>query len=142
MATALKADPDFTACQVSGGDESFANGIFELFEFNITRLLSYLEESPEAVMLVEVSVDDFHREFSKIDETHVDSVDTSRPVVLAEMAPGRYNLIDGNHRMEKARRLGIRTTSAYRLSPEQHTQFLTCKRAYESYVEYWNGKLG
>ena len=45
--------------------------------------------------------------FSSINESHMDSVVISQPVILAEISPGRFNLIDGNHRMEKARRLGV-----------------------------------
>ncbi|MFA6293875.1 MAG: ParB N-terminal domain-containing protein, partial [Victivallales bacterium] len=65
-----------------------------------------------------------------VDESHVDSVDISRPVILAEIAPGHYNLIDGNHRMEKARRMGTKSVSAFRLNIKQHVKFLTSKEAY------------
>jgi hypothetical protein len=61
--------------------------------------------------------------------------------VLAEISPGVYNLIDGHHRMEKARRLGIAKLRAYKLQARQHLAFLISKRAYFSYVEYWNNKL-
>lgn len=30
-----------------------------------------------------------------------------KPVILAEISPDRYNLIDGNHRVEKALGLGL-----------------------------------
>ena len=60
---------------------------------------------------------------------------------MAEIAPGRYNAIDGNHRLEKARRLGLETLMAYRLGPEQHLWFLTTEQGYLAYIEYWNGKL-
>jgi len=63
---------------------------------------------------VEVAVEDFYKDFSSINESHVDSVDISLPVLLAEISPGRYNLIDGNHRMEKARRMGINCMPAYK----------------------------
>ena len=69
------------------------------------------------------------------------SVDISRPVLLAEISPGHYNLIDGNHRMEKARKMGINHILAYKLNVKQHIEFLTERKAYLSYVEYWNGKL-
>lgn len=138
MKRILREDPGFVPCPVADGDELFANGIFE---FNITRLLLYIAGNPEDVELVEVSVGDFPTEISSVEERHVKSVDTSRPVVLAEIAPGHFNLIDGNHRMEKARRLGITSIQAYRLSSEQHVRFLTCGKAYKSYIEYWNGKL-
>jgi len=50
-------------------------------------------------------------------------------------------VIDGNHRMEKARRLGIERIPAFKLSPEQHLQFLTTEKGYLAYIEYWNGKM-
>ena len=71
----------------------------------------------------------------------MDSVEISKPVILAEIAPERYNLIDGNHRMEKARRMGIKSIPAYKLNVEQHIRFLTSKKAYLAYIEYWNSKL-
>ena len=84
---------------------------------------------------------DFCKGFSSINESHMDSVVISRPVILAEISPGQYNLIDGNHRMEKARRLGVMSILAYRVHVEQHIRFLTSKRAYLTYIEYWNSKL-
>ena len=91
--------------------------------------------------LVDVNVADFPKYFSSINESHLDSVDVSQPIIIAEISPGHYNLIDGNHRMEKARRLGINRISAYKLNVDQHIAFLTKKEAYQSYVAYWNGKV-
>jgi hypothetical protein len=53
-------------------------------------------------------------------------------VILAEISPGRYNLIDGNHRVAKARREGVSSVLAYRCL--EHVAFLTSARAYEKYV--------
>jgi len=133
----LKADYNFTSCPINKGDELFPNGIFV---FNITKMIEYLKKNPNEVDLVEAEVGDFSKSFSSIDESHVDSVDVSQPVILAEIAPGHYNLIDGNHRMEKARRMGIKSILAYKLDVKQHLKFLTEKKAYLSYIEYWNGK--
>ena len=88
-----------------------------------------------------VNVSDFAVCLPSINESHVDSVDVSQPVIIAEISPGHYNLIDGNHRMEKARRLGINRISAYKLNVNQHMAFLTEKKAYLCYIDYWNGKL-
>jgi hypothetical protein len=104
-------------------------------------MLDYIQQNLPEVLLEEVTVKDFPREFSSINESHMDSVKIASPVVLAEISPNSYNLIDGNHRMEKARRLGIEKIFAYRLTVEQHLQFLISKKAYEIYVEYWNDKL-
>lgn len=134
----LKADKDFTPCPVAAGDELFPNGIFE---FNVTKILEYIEENPDDITVEEVAVSDFFEGFSLINESHMDSVEISQPVILAEISPGQYNLIDGNHRMEKARRMGINNLMAYRLNVEQHMKFLTSKKAYVAYIEYWNSKL-
>ncbi len=135
MAKKLKIDKDFTPCEAKIDDELYPNGIFV---FNITKILEYIQTDTGNITLEEVAVGDFYKEFSSINEDHVDSVDISVPVLLAEISPGRYNLIDGNHRMEKARRMGINRLPAYKLNVEQHVNFLTSKRAYETYVDYWN----
>jgi hypothetical protein len=135
---ALKINDDFTPCPVAEGDELFPNGIFV---FNITKLIEYIEKSSDNILLKEVAVSDFFKGFSSINESHMDSVEISKPIILAEISPGSYNLIDGNHRMEKARRLGINSIQAYKLDVSQHIRFLTTKKAYVAYVEYWNSKL-
>ena len=138
MTQILKADTSFVPCPIQDGDELYPNGIFV---FNITKMIEYLQNNPDNVDLVEVAVDDFFAEHSCIDESHVESVDTSRPVILAEISPGHYNLIDGNHRTEKARRIGSNNIWAYKLEMHQHIAFLTSMKAYLSYIEYWNGKI-
>ncbi len=138
MTQKLKVDANFTPYPVLDEDELFPNGIFE---FNISRLLEYLESNTTAADLVDISVTNFDHEFSVLNESHVETVDISRPVVFAEISPGRYNLIDGHHRMEKARRHGVDTIRAYKLTARQHTIFLTSKKAYLAYVEYWNDKV-
>ena len=47
--------------------------------------------------------------------------------------------IDGQHRLEKARRLGLNTLPAVILRMEQHIPVLY--EGYDRYVSYWNGKL-
>ena len=138
MKQILKADTGFTPCPIQDGDELYPNGIFV---FNITKMIAYLQNNPGNVALVEVAVTDFFPEFSCIDESHVESVDISRPVILAEISPGHFKLIDGNHRMEKARRIGTSNILAYKLDMHQHIAFLTSMKAYLSYIEYWNEKI-
>ena len=134
----IKKDNNFIPCPVDNGDELFSNGIFV---FNITKMLDYIAKNLEQFKCVKINVDDFPKGNSSINESHLDSIDVFKPVILAEISPGRYNLIDGNHRMEKARRMGIKSIFAYKLNVEQHLQFLIKKSAYLSFVEYWNGKI-
>jgi hypothetical protein len=134
----FKIDDDFIPCPVAAGDELFPNGIFV---FNITKIIEYIQENPDSIALEEVAVSNFPKAFSTIKEPHVDSVEISNPVILAEISPGRYNLIDGHHRMEKARRMGISSIRAHKLNAEQHMRFLISEKAYVAYVGYWNSKL-
>jgi len=132
----LKIDSRFTPCSVEDGDELFPNGIFV---FNITKMTEYIMRS--RIPCEEIQVREFRMGSSKFKEEHLPAVDISRPIIVAEISPGRFNVIDGNHRIEKARRLGMETIMAYKLGPEQHVKFLTTGQGYRSYVEYWNGKL-
>jgi hypothetical protein len=134
----LKIDNDFTPCPFAAGDELFPNGIFV---FNITKIIEYIQRDLDRVALEEVPVSDFSQDFSSINESHVESVEISQPVILAEISPGRYNLIDGHHRMEKARRMGRNSVRAYKLNVHQHMRFLISEKGYVAYVGYWNSKL-
>ncbi|WP_286352202.1 ParB N-terminal domain-containing protein [Geobacter sulfurreducens] len=133
----IKKIKKFTPCPVDDGDELYPNGIFV---FNITKMAEFIRNSG-SITCEEVLVKDFSRGSSKVNEDHVATVDVSRPVIVAEISPGRFNVIDGNHRMEKARRLGMERILAYILHPEQHIQFLTAEKGYLAYIEYWNSKL-
>ena len=138
MIKKLKVQQDFTPCPAVAEDELFANGIFV---FNITKMIEYIKNNLDSVALRKITVDDFCENVTTIDESHIDTVEISQPVILAEISPGRYNLVDGHHRMEKARRMGIKHLQAYKLTVDQHIKFLINKEAYVTYIEYWNSKL-
>lgn len=129
---------NFTPCPIDDGDELYPNGIFV---FNITKMADYVQNNPDSITYEDVLVRDFSSGSSRCNESHLATVDVSKPVIVAEISPGRFNLIDGNHRMEKARRLGRERIPAYKLSPEQHLHFLTTEKGYLAYIEYWNSKL-
>ena len=133
----LKLNKNFIPCPADDNDELYPNGIFE---FNITKMIEYINNNPDNVPVEKVSVEDCWESLD-LNGAYVDSVDISKPVILAEIAPGRYNVIDGNHRVEKARKDGVGILSAYKLKPEQHINFLTTKKGYEAYIEFWNSKL-
>jgi hypothetical protein len=135
----LKPDEKFQPCPVDEGEEVYPNGIFH---FNISRLLAFLDDHParfpiELIALTEIaSYDDSH-----LDGETVRSADLSRPILLAEISPGLFNVIDGNHRVAKARRHSMPTVPARRIHCPDHVQFLTSVNAYQKYVEYWNSKI-
>ena len=44
-----------------------------------------------------------------MDENHLKIADTSKPIIQAEIKIGKFEIIDGNHRFEKALREGKKT---------------------------------
>jgi hypothetical protein len=80
-------------------------------------------------------------EDDRLDQATIATADLSRPVLLAEIAPAHFNLIDGNHRFARARRDGVATLPAYRIHSPDHVAFLTSAFAYQKYLEYWNEKV-
>jgi hypothetical protein len=151
---AIKLNPDFVPCTIDNNDEYLRNGIFV---FNITKLNAYIDAHPDEFNIVDIDVDYYYRAFTcrELNEEYVKEADLNRPVILAEIAPDRYemgmrvnpdiyyergyNLIDGHHRVAKAHCLEIKTLKAYIVRMEQHVNFLA--DGYEKYVEYWNDKL-
>ncbi len=85
MRKTLKVDNNFTPCPADVGDELYPNGIFE---FNITQILDHIHNNSDSFTIEEVMVSDFPANFSSINESHLDSVDISVPVIMAEIAPG------------------------------------------------------
>lgn len=98
----LRLDRCFRPCEALDGEEIYPNGIFE---FNITRLLAYIDSAGRFRAEL-VALDDlpYAGTSPRLNELTVLNADLSRPVILAEIAPGQYNLIDGHHRVAKARR--------------------------------------
>jgi hypothetical protein len=76
-----------------------------------------------------------------INEEHLKTVTLDKPVLVAEISPGRFNLIDGHHRMEKAHREKVETVKSYKLKGEQLIPYFIAVKGYEAFVGYWNNKL-
>lgn len=80
----------------------------------------------------------FHGE---INEEHLQKVDITKPIIQAEIRPDRFEVIDGNHRMERAYREDIQHIDSYKLKVEQLLPYFVDVRGYKAFVEYWNSKL-
>lgn len=135
----LKLDQEFQPCIAEPGDELYPNGIFE---FNITRLMAFISDHSERFPVESVELAEIPDYGSGgLDEAAIDAADLSRPILLAEIAPGHFNVIDGHHRIANARRAALSSIAAHRVRCPDHVAFLTSTRAYETYLEYWNSKL-
>lgn len=145
---------EFPDCSLNEGDEYFQVGIFK---FNITKLNERIDEFPGYYKVDTINVAEYTGYFgnSELNPNYVESADLNRPVILAEICPDRlhhgkqrisddyfsrgYNLIDGHHRLIKAKQKGKETIPAYIVRMEQHIPFII--EGFEQYVEYWNLKL-
>lgn len=135
----LKANKKFKPLPLEENEELFRNGIFE---FNVTKLLAFIKEHPAEFQIEQIGLNAlYHGTGERLNEETVRNANLASPILLAEISPGSFNIIDGNHRVERARREGKSSLPGYRVNPELHVRFLTSVRAYLSYVEYWNGKL-
>ena len=135
----LKVNKNFKPSAEDGGDELFYNGIFV---FNVTKLLVFIKTNPHKFSIESMDVKVLVNGIPEhLNEETIKTANPSIPIVLAEISPGRFNVIDGNHRLEKARREGLENIEAFRVGVEQHLAFLTSVEAYQSYVKYWNSKL-
>ncbi len=135
----LSIDKNYVPTSTDEGDELYPNGIFV---FNVTKMIEYIRTHKDEIPTESIEVKAYVKGFSGLTESHIDKVDIEVPLILAEISPGRYNVIDGNHRLEKAYRMGKSFISAYKLKPEQHLPFLTSLKAYHAYIAYWNSKIG
>jgi len=103
----LVSDSTFVPCPAEDGDEIYPNGIFQ---FNITKMLEHINQNPGQYLLEEIPVESLSLLSSGLNEDHVSIADITRPIILAEISPGRCVVIDGHHRLERARRMRVKAS--------------------------------
>lgn len=138
----IKLNPLFNPPITKTDDiELYPNGIFD---FNITKILEDIEDGILIPVIEKISLHDWfreHYESTSLDESFVMRANIEIPVIQAEIRIGRYELIDGNHRMAKANHTRVSFITSYKISGEQLANYCNTKRGYEAYVKYWNEKL-
>ncbi|MBU0504641.1 MAG: hypothetical protein ABII18_00510 [bacterium] len=110
---ALKADNNFFPIPVDDNDEMYPNG---MFVFNVTKMQQHLNDNPDLYPTETILVEDY-KDFCVIDEDHLETVDLAKPVILAEIRPDHFNLVDGHHRVTKAHRQGVKEIKAQPAQP-------------------------
>lgn len=135
----IMLDKKFKPFPVDEDDELYPNGVFV---FNISKLAVFINANKSSFPIEEVELQSLQMFRSgNFDEATVGTANLSAPIFLAEISPGMFNVIDGNHRLEKACRAGIDQIPVYRIYANQHLAFLTTTKAYKAYIEYWNSKV-
>ena len=137
MLVRLKLNKKYVPAECFDNDEYCSNGYFV---WNVSRLIEFIGNNKNNVIFEKINVKDYNS-FCSINEEHLPTVDITIPVILIEINPGLYNLIDGQHRVAKATRDGVEQIDAYKLTVNQHINFMSEIKRYEKFVEYWNGKI-
>jgi len=121
--------------------EIYPNGIFQ---FLISNILEDIDKGTFAPKMERINIDKWkkmHITSSRLDEEHLQGVDTKKPIIQAEIRIGKFEIIDGNHRFEKASRDGKKTINSYKIYGEELVPYFYTKLGYECFVKYWNSKL-
>ncbi|MGN8769941.1 hypothetical protein ACTNDP_10400 [Paenibacillus barengoltzii] len=128
--------PNYSPIESFENEELYRHGIFE---WNIPRIIKYIAKNECNILHSVIAVE---KEFpsGSLNPSHVDSVDLSIPIIQAEIIPGTFIVIDGHHRIAKARKNRVPQLKSYKLTVAQHILFFTSMKSYIAFVEYWNSK--
>ena len=120
--------------------EIYPNGVFNFF---ISKMLEDIEDDilrPKKVRIdIEKWLKTHYRSDSIIDKNDLGKI-SRKPIIQAEISPGKYEIIDGNHRFEKAFRDNRKTITSYKLTAQELVPYFYDKKGYECFVRYWNSK--
>ena len=113
-----------------------------IFQFNISRILEHLQNGKLLAEQEDTDVVTWNRGncCGEVNEAHLSGVDINLPVIQAEISPGRYVIIDGNHRLEKARRNQAGFIPSYKIRAVQLVDYFTEERGYLAFINFWNEK--
>ncbi|WP_438315377.1 ParB/RepB/Spo0J family partition protein [Sporosarcina sp. FA9] len=136
----LKINTQFIPCAALPDDEGFGS---YPFVWNITTMITWIVANVDEVACSTVKILSSEKaiESESLNESHIPTLDLSKPLIIVRINPDYYRLIDGHHRVAKARLNGVEESPAYYLSEEQHRQFFIHSESDRIYVDYWNEKL-
>ncbi len=128
--------------QINEELEIYKNGIFNFF---ISRILEDIENGIFKPRKERINIEKWrkiHCTNDSLNEEHLKTVNTRKPIIQAEISISRFEIIDGNHRFEKAFRDGKKTINSYKIYVEDLIPYFYDQKGYECFVKYWNSKLG
>lgn len=91
--------------------------------WDITKLILSLENSK--IPTKEYSVEELYNQNNFTgNESYALSTNIEEPCIVVELNDDKQKLIDGNHRLFKAHKLGKQTISVYYLPQNYHTKYI------------------
>ena len=109
-----KLSKDFRPLPAYPGDEIQPNGIFN---FNISRILERIAAGKLDAEEERIPVKEWFKSHirGRVNEDHLPTLDITKPILQGEIRPGRFEIIDGNRRMDKAYRYNVEFVIAFKL---------------------------
>lgn len=128
--------------QNSDDIEIYPNGIFKFF---VSKILEDIEDGIFKPKMERINIDKWRKTHimnsSSLNQNHLKNVNTRKPIIQAEINLCKFEIIDGNHRFEKAFIDGKKTINSYKIYVEELIPYFYDKKGYECFVQYWNSKL-
>jgi len=139
----LKLQKNYTPkVQKNDEIEIYPNGIFKFF---ISKILEDINDGTLEPKKVRINIEKWLQTHylcnNNINEEHLPTVNTRKPIIQAEIKPNHFEIIDGNHRLEKAFRDDKKSINSYKLYVKDLLPYFYDKQGYEAFVKYWNSKL-
>ena len=138
----LKLIKNYTPKVQIGDDiEIYPNGMFQFF---ISKILEDIASGNFKPKRERINIENWrktHIVSQSLNEEHISTVNTKKPIIQVEIRIGMFEIIDGNHRFEKAFRDGEKSISSYKIYGEELIPYFYDQRGYECFVNYWNSKL-
>ena len=104
--------------------------------WDIEKLLKDIEKFEKRVFDVEYLAinNPFHG-----NEEHAMTTDITQPLIIVNLTENIDKLIDGNHRLQKALKLGVGMIDAYYLPFEEHRDYIVDfnEEIYHQVVNHW-----
>lgn len=93
--------------------------------WDVTSILEDIEQHPDSYTIQTLSTALLadHND-ARVSHTRAMASDLAKPLVVAELSKDHLLLIDGNHRLYKARTLGLENIPCYYLSQRQQQHFI------------------
>lgn len=93
--------------------------------WDVTSILEDIEQHPDSYTIQTLSTALLadHND-ARVSHTRAMASDLTKPLVVAELSKDHLLLIDGNHRLYKARTLGLENIPCYYLSQRQQQHFI------------------
>lgn len=71
-----------------------------------------------------LSVDKLYNEEDQVDKSYAMQTDLSSPIIVAKLNEKEYEIVDGKHRLYKAKMIGRKEINGYSIEPDNLSKYI------------------